>query len=111
MNNLEEEIYQIVDVVVECCAVECESGKITRADVLSKSKKENATIARYMLTYHLRQFGLSNTTISQLFGCSIQSVKNMLVSHETWVKNSRAYRIANREVIIKLSANHVQEIE
>lgn len=52
MNNLENQIYQIVDVVVECCVVECENGKITRADVLSKSKKENATIARYMLTYH-----------------------------------------------------------
>lgn len=110
MNNLEEEIYRIVDVIVDCCVVDCENGKITKEDVLSKCKKENATIARYMLTYHLRQFGLSNTTISQLFGCSIQSVKNMLVSHDTWIKNSRAYRIANREVIFKLSENHVQEI-
>jgi len=68
MNNLESQIYQIVDIVVECCVVECENGKITKEDVLSKCKKENATIARYMLTYHLRKFGLSNTTISQLFG-------------------------------------------
>lgn len=110
MNNLEEEIYQIVDVVVECCVVECENGKITREDVLSKSKKENATIARYMLTYHLRQFGLSNTTISQLIGCSIQSVKNMLLNHDVWLQNSRAYRIANGQVILKLNARNLQDI-
>lgn len=111
MNNLENQIYQIVDVVVECCAVECESGTITKQDVLSKCKKENATIARYMLTYHLRQFGLSNTTISQLYGCSIQSVKNMLANHDLWLQNSRAYRIANNQVIFKLLSSNSQEIE
>lgn len=111
MNNLEEEIYQIVDVVVECCMVECENGKITKEEVLSKSKKENATIARYMLTYHLRQFGLSNTTIAQLIGCSIQSVKNMLLNHDVWLQNSRAYRIANNQVILKLSSKNSQEIQ
>lgn len=107
MNNLEEEIYQIVGVVVECCVVECENGKITKEDVLSKSKKENATIARYMLTYHLRQFGLSNTTIAQFIGCSVQSVKNMLANHEIWLQNSRAYRIANNQVVLKLSSRNM----
>lgn len=109
MNNLEEEIYQIVDVVVECCVVECENGKITKEEVLSKSKKENATIARYMLTYHLRKFGLSNTTIAQFIGCSIQSVKNMLANHDIWLQNSRAYRIANNQVILKLSSRPFRE--
>lgn len=111
MNDLERSIYRIIDIVVECCAVECENGKITKEDVLSKSKKENATIARYMLTYHLRQFGLSNTTISQLIGCSIQSVKNMIQNHDVWLENSHAYRIANNQVILKLNERNSQEIE
>lgn len=111
MNELENRIYLLVECVVDCCVVDAEGGKITREEILSKSKKENVMIARYMLTYHLRQFGLSNTTISQLYGCSIQSVKNMLANHDLWIENSRAYRIANNQVIFKLLSSNSQEIE
>lgn len=113
MNDLEIEINSITDIVIECCVTHLQNGdaSITKSEVLSKSKKENATIARYMLSNYLLKFGLSTTTISLMFNCSVQSVRNMLSHHEDWMKNSQAYRIANAQVSEKLFARNKQVIQ
>lgn len=111
MNDLERELNEIVDIVVDCCVTTIDEGSysISRADVLGKSKKENAAIVRNMLAFHLIKDGYSLTTISLLMNRSIQSIRNMLTAHEEWLKNSNAYRIANAQVIRKLSARNSQE--
>lgn len=111
MNELEKELNEVVSIVIECCVTTIDNGSysITRNDVLGKSKKENASIVRNMLATHLIKDGFSMTTISLLMGRTIQSVRNMLQAHEEWMRNSNAYRIANAQVIRKLSARNSQE--
>lgn len=111
MNDLERELNEVVDIVVDCCVTTIDEGSysITRNDVLGKSKKENAAIARNMLATHLLKDGFSMTTISLLMGRTIQSVRNMLQAHEEWMRNSNAYRIANAQVIHKLMERNTQE--
>lgn len=113
MNDLEFEMNRVIEVVIECCVTTLDDGSysITRRDVLGTSKKENAAIVRYMLSFHLVKFGLSYTTISLLFGRSVQSVRNMIDAHEKWMSTSQAYRIANNQVIRKLNAINSQEIQ
>lgn len=110
MNELENRIYLLVECVVDCCVVDVEGGKITREEILSKSKKENVMIARYMLAYHLLDFGLSYTTISQFFGCTIQSARNMIANHYKWLRGSAAYQIANKQVESKKLERKIKEI-
>ena len=113
MNDLEFEMNRVVEVVIECCVTTLDDGSysITRRDVLGTSKKENAAIVRNMLSHHLVKFGLSHTTISLLFGRTVQSIRNMLNEHEKWMQNSQAYRIANAQVNRKLNARNSQETE
>lgn len=111
MNDLEIEMNRVVDTVIECCVTTIDEGNysISKADVLGSSKKENATIARNMLAFHLCKDGFSHTTISLLLKRSNQAVRNLIEQHETWCRNSNAYRIANEQVNRKLYGRNEQE--
>ena len=104
MNEIEKEICRVVDVVIECCATNNENAiSITKEEILGKSKKENANFARTMLAHFLHKDGFSVTTLAFMFNRSQQSVRNLIVSHDAYIKQSNAYRIANEQVKNKLN--------
>lgn len=111
MNDKDKEMHRIIDAVIEACTTTINEStySISKADVLGKCKKENTNITRSMLAYHLLQFGLCVTTISMLFGKSVQAVRNMINTHYELMKESKAYRIANSQVIRKLKESEEQE--
>lgn len=113
MNDKDKEMNRIIEAVIEACTTTIsESEKIytiSREDVLGKCKRENANITRTMLATHLIRFGLSHTTISMLFGKSVQAIRNMEKAHTDYLKLSKAYRIAHAQVIRKLEESNDQE--
>lgn len=110
-NDLEFEIERIIEIVLDCCVITLDDGSlsITKEDVIGKSKKENVTIVRKMLAYYLHKDGFCHTTIALLLNRSVQSVMNMLASHEDEMKISKAYRIANAQVNRMLKESVSQE--
>lgn len=108
MNRLDEEFSRVLSVVISCCSTEYLEGKhtITSDEVLSKSKKENASKARTLAIYHLIRYGFTITTIALHFQRSCQAVREMLEQHESWMRSSTAYRVANEQVLAKLNQSN-----
>lgn len=111
MNDKDKEMHRIIDAVIDACKTTIGDNvyTISKEDVLGKCKRENTNITRSMLAFHLLQFGLCPTTISMLLGKSVQAVRNMINTHYSLVKESKAYRIANNQVERKLKESNEQE--
>ena len=103
MNDKDSALYNIVDIVVACCATEIRDGvmSLTRADVLGKSRNENVCMARTILVNQLLWAGFSVTTVSALLHRSPNAIRHICEQNGTYVKNSRAYRLALSEATTK----------
>lgn len=104
MNNKELELYRIVDIVVECCAMQVDdTGRmsVTREDVLGKSRAENVVMTRCILVHQLVGAGFSTTTAAQLLHRTTHAVRHLLEVGDQYMKTSRAYRIANAEATLR----------
>lgn len=79
INDLGNKLYKAVDAVVSCCAMEI-NGKpdITSDDVLSKNRSENVVLTRQIVAMQISHAGYTNTTISQLLGCTNANVRKLL---------------------------------
>ncbi len=109
MNDINKEINRIIDTVIDCsrAAVSHEHMSITRAEVIGKSRKENAVRVRCLVTHFLFKHGLSITTIGMLLGKSTQAVRNKLGRHDNFMKESQIYRIVYAQIERTLKANAV----
>ena len=103
MNNKETALYNIVDIVVACCATEVTDGvmSITSSDVLGNSRNENVCMTRTILVNQLLWAGFSVTTVASLLRKTPNSIRHIQRKHDEYVQSSRAYRIALSEATIR----------
>ncbi len=104
MNNKENELYRIVDFVVECCATRVDdTGRmsVTRQDVLGRSRAENVVMTRCILVNQIIGAGYSTTTAAQLLKRTPHAIRHLLEVGNQYERTSRAYRIANAEATLK----------
>lgn len=99
MNNKDSAMFEIVDIVLSCCS--SETATLTRADILGKSRNENACMARCILVCQLLWAGFTVTTVSALLRRSPNAVRHICEQNTIYVKNSRAYRLALSEATMK----------
>lgn len=104
MNNKQKELNKILDTVVECCSFESDDDIITvsRDDVIGKSRKQNIVMARCMVALNIVSFGYSVSTCATFLHRTEHAVRDMIVNAHSLLETSRAFRIANAEVTIKL---------
>lgn len=98
-NHKAKTLQQIVKVVTQCCTTELADGvsTITTADMLGRSRAENAVMARCILVSQLLCAGYSVTTIAMLLKRSNATIRHMRSLDRQFTKASRAYRIASQE--------------
>lgn len=103
MNDKEQIIMQVLQFVVEETTSNIsEFTKITAEDILGKTKKENATMARCIFVSQLKFMGYSCTTISSVINRGEKSIPDILLAAHEFKKRSWAYRIAEAKVTIRV---------
>lgn len=104
MNDKEQIIMQVLQFVVEETTNNIsEFTKITAEDILGKSKKENATMARCIFVSQLKFMGYSCTTIAAVINRGEKAIPDILFAAHEFKKRSWAYRIAEAKVTIRVS--------
>lgn len=103
MNDKESTLHKIVDIVVECCAMQVADGKmsVTKELVLGACRTENVVMTRCILVRMIVFEGYSVSTAAMLLNKSIQAVRHLLQLAQTFHNNSRAYRIAEAEATLR----------
>lgn len=100
MNNKQNNLLNIVDIVVECCATKIdEEGKmsVTRDQVLGKCRSENLIMTRCILCECIIYQGYSVTTAAQLLNRTPSAIRHLLELAHQYHSSSRAFRIAEQE--------------
>lgn len=100
MNDKETILHRIVEIVVDCCAMQVdESGKmsVTVEDVLGTSRCENVVMTRCILVRVMYFCGYSLTTAAQLLKRTTPAVRHMMQIAQTFHLSSGAYRTAESE--------------
>ena len=104
MNDKEKVIMQVLQFVVEETTNNIsEFTKITAEDILGKTKKENATMARCIFVSQLRFMGYACTTIASVINREEKAIPDILFSAHEFKKRSWAYRIAEAKVTLRVS--------
>lgn len=104
MNAKETELNRIIDTVVSCC-VTSEDGRtsLSRSDILGKCRSENAVMTRCILVTQIIGAGYTIATVALMLHRSVQAVRHLRHLAADFRVTSRAYRIAEDEVIQQLS--------
>lgn len=101
MNDLEEKMQRIVDVVVSSCITTIKvagSELVSKEEILSKSKKQNAVKARIILAFALHRYGYTYTSISALLGCTRSAVSKMITKHSEFKRTNKTYLLACKSI-------------
>lgn len=104
MNEKQAHLNSIVNIVVDCCAIEIDDKgtmSITREDVIGKSRAENVVMTRAILCRMIAFAGYSTTTTAMLLGRTEAAVRHLLKLAMQFHATSRAYRIAEAEATLK----------
>ena len=104
MNNKAKYLYDILDIVVDCCATEIDSNgrmSVTKEDVLGKSRAENVSLTREIFAIQVVNAGYSVTTVAQLLKRTPQSVRHLIAQGYSHEQTSNAFRLAKAEATIK----------
>jgi len=102
MNDKEKRIYEVLDVVVDCCSMEIDGQiTLTSSDVLSKSRKANVVMTRAIFVTELLFLGFSRDTIAQVLHRTVPAIGHLLDSAHSFRITSHAYRLAEAEATIK----------
>lgn len=107
MNDKENELYRIVDIVVECCAQKVDDDgtmSVTKEEVLGKSRKENVVMTRVILAEMIVYAGYSVTTAAQLMHHTNAAVRKLLAKAQDFRRSGRAFRIAEAEATRRCNA-------
>lgn len=110
MNNKENEIYRILDIIVDACATDIDingTKSITKEDILGKSRKENAVMTRAMFVSQMIDAGYSYTTIAQILHRTEAAIRHLFKLNIDYYRTSRAYRIAHAESTLKCKDIHL----
>jgi len=104
MNNKESKLYEVVDIVVSCCATQIDeigTMSVTRDDVLGKSRAANVNMTRCILVTQLLFLGFSTSTAASLLHRTEPAIRHLLDAAHQFRVTSFAYRIAEAEATLK----------
>lgn len=104
MNNKEMMLWQILDIVVGCCATAIdEKGtmSVTKEQVLGRDKGANVVMTRCILSRMILFEGYTVETVALLLKRTPRAVRNMRDQGANLYETSRAYRLAEVEATIK----------
>lgn len=104
MNDKQKLLYQILDIVVGCCATEIDeigTMSVTGEDVLGTSRAENVVMTRCILVMMIVGAGFSTTTAAQLLKRTPHAIRHLLDVGHQYHLTSRAFRIASAEATLK----------
>lgn len=101
MNAKETELNRIIDIVLECCTTtdDAQSQNLTREDILGVCKSDNAIMTRCILVTQILGAGFSVGTVAFILHRSPQSIRRLRRLAADFRATSRAYRIAEEEVM------------
>lgn len=108
MNELETKMQRIVDVVVSSCITTIRmagSELVSKEEILSKSKKQNAVKARHILAFALHRYGFTYSSICGLLGCTKSAVSKMITQHTEYKKQSKTYLLACKSIKLYIEGN------
>lgn len=102
MNDMGAKLHQVVEAVVSCCSMEI-NGKMdmTVDDILGKNRSENVVLTRQIVAMQISHAGYTNTTISQLLGCTIVNVRKLIADGYKNLQTNRAFHFAYAEATLK----------
>lgn len=111
MNNKERELYRLLDIAIQCCAITNEDGSysITKEDILGKTRIENVVMTRCVLISLILRSGYSITTVAKFLNRTIPAIRYLEKLSNTLSKTSRAYKIAINEAFIKTEKDKEKE--
>lgn len=104
MNNKEAELYRLLNVAVDCCAMKVDDKgtmSVTTEEVIGKSRKENVVMTRSVLVCLILHAGYSVTTCADFLHRTIAAVRHLEGLSDVYLKTSKAYRIALAEATLK----------
>ena len=99
MSDKNEEFRKIVDIVVECSAIEFQNREELKEKVLSSCREEPIVIMRCMLARLLAFAGFTNSTIGIVLHRSPQSIRHLLDLARDLRSHNKVYRIAEDEAV------------
>lgn len=107
MNDKENELYRILDIVIQCCAtkVDEERMSVTKEDVLGRSRAENVVMTRCVLVAQIIGAGYSTTTAAQLLNRDIHTIRHLIELGYNYQDTSKAYRIALAQATLLCQGN------
>lgn len=108
MNEKDSELYRIMDNTIQCCSVLENEGraKVSRELLISRCRKENVVMVRTLVVSQIYAAGYTVSTIADFLRRAPQSIHHMLDKAYFLSRNSRAYRIAEKEAAILNKHDH-----
>lgn len=97
--NLEDIINAIVDIVVDVVAV---NNNISRNMLLGRCRQEGVLIARCLLVSQLAASGYPTATIAHAINRKPQTVRSLYALARNYHKTSKAYRLAEAQVLARV---------
>ena len=101
MSAKETLITTAIETVVKSCSVDSYSNikSITKNDILGKSRAQIIVMARCILVKVLVKLGFSLITISELLHRSKNTIRNLLVIGDQYMKTSNVFRFVYEDVL------------
>lgn len=103
MNKKQSAIDKILEAVLECCNMDSDGATIITAEMVrSKDRHDNVLMTRCIFVTQMMFMGYSRCTTAAYLHRDQKSIGNILAQAEQYRATSRAYRIADSEVTLKL---------
>lgn len=97
MNDKSRFLLDLVDIVVDCCALQIDeigTMSVTREKVLGKDRSKNCVMTRCILANIIAFAGYTSETTALLLKRTPQAIEHLLDLSQTYHRTSRAYRLA-----------------
>lgn len=103
MNDKESKVYQILDATIESCTMNIEGGiKITREDILGKSRIANIHMTRCIfVTELILCFGYTTASVAAILHRTTPAIRHLLNAAHAYRISNNSYVIAEAETTIK----------
>lgn len=104
MNNKQQELCRLIDIAVECCDVDFnDTHTVTKELLLSNNRKECLVMTRCVLVALITHCGYSTSTAAIVLNRTEPDIRKLRSKGFDYNKQSKAYRIALAEAILKAS--------
>lgn len=103
MNDKEAKIYQILDATIESCTMNIEDGiKVTREDILGKSRQANIHMTRCIFVTELVIcFGYTTASVAALLHRTTPAIRHLLNAAHSYRISNPSYVLAEAETTVK----------